>query len=80
MSEHLRDVEAHQADEEIGPELRQKLLDVERDYAEVSRESVRAFMGPKHQDLSEISSTPFALDGRVSKTISIPCAQAHWES
>lgn len=80
LSERLRDVEAHQADEEIGPELRQKLLDVERDYAEVSRESVRAFMGPKHQDLNEVSSTPFALDGRVSKAICVSCSQAHWES
>ena len=68
LSERLRDVEAHQEDEEIGPELRQRLLDVEREYAEVSRESVRAFIGPKHQDLNEVSSTPFALDGRVSKT------------
>ncbi len=79
LSERLRDVEAHQEDEEIGPELRQRLLDVEREYAEVSRESVRAFIGPKHQDLIEVSSTPFALDGRVSKTIGIPRARAHWE-
>ena len=66
LSERLRDVEMHQADEEIGPELRQKLIDIEKEYTEVSRESVRAFMGPKHQDLMEAPSAPFALDGRVS--------------
>ena len=66
LSERLRDVEAHQADEEIGPELRQKLIDIEKEYTEVSRESVRAFMGPKSQEPTEAPNAPFALDGRVS--------------
>lgn len=66
LSERLRDVEAHQALDEIGPDLRQKLIDIEKEYTEVSRESVRAFMGPKNQEHSEASSAPFALDGRVS--------------
>ena len=73
LTERLRDVETHQADEEIGPELRQKLIDVEKEYNEVSRESVRAFMGPKNQESSEASSVPFALGGRVSV---ISCAQS----
>lgn len=77
LSERLRDVESHQADEEIGPELRQKLLDVEREYTEVSRDSVRAFRDPKHQELGEVSRAPFALDGRVSRTIPIGCALAY---
>lgn len=66
LSERLRDVEARQADEEIGPELRKKLIDIEKEYTEVSRESVRAFMGPKHQESTEGSSAATALDGRVS--------------
>lgn len=65
LSERLREVEAHQADEEIGPELRQKLVDIEKEYTEVSRESVRAFLGPKHADSGEGSSAPFAFGGRV---------------
>lgn len=67
LSERLRDVEMHQADDEIGPELRQKLAEIEREYTEVSRESVRAFMGPKNRDVGEVSSTPSALGGRVSQ-------------
>ena len=66
LGERLREVEKHQADEEIGPELRQKLVDIEKEYTEVSRESVRAFLGPKHADSGEASNAPFALDGRVS--------------
>ena len=66
LGERLREVEKHQADEEIGPELRQKLVDIEKEYTEVSRESVRAFLGPKHADSGDASNAPFALDGRVS--------------
>ena len=65
LSERLREVEKHQADEEIGPELRQKLVEIEKEYTEVSRESVRAFLGPKTADSGEASNAPFALDGRV---------------
>ena len=69
LSERLREVEKHQADEEIGPELRRKLVDIEKEYTEVSRESVRAFLGPKSTDSGEASNAPFALDGRVSTYI-----------
>ena len=65
LSERLREVEKHQADEEIGPELRQKLVEIEKEYTEVSRESIRAFLGPKTTDSGEASNAPFALDGRV---------------
>lgn len=71
LSERLRDVEMHQESEEIGPELRRKLLDIEKEYAEVSRESVRAFMGPKNRDVTEAANAPFALDGRVSSSLHI---------
>ena len=66
LSERLREVEKHQADEEIGPELRQRLADIEKEYTEVSRESVRAFLGPRSTDFGESGNTPLGLDGRVS--------------
>lgn len=69
LFERLREVEKHQADEEIGPELRQKLLDIEKEYTEVSRESVRAFLGPKTAEHGEASNAPFALDGRVGACV-----------
>ena len=67
LSERLKDVEQQQGEREIGPELRQKLVEVEKEYHEVGRESARAFLAPKSRasipDESAISS--FALDGRV---------------
>ena len=71
LSERLREVEMHQADEEIGPELRQKLVEIEKEYTEVSRESVRAFLGPKATDSGEASNAPFALDGRVRECVTL---------
>ncbi|KAL8795441.1 MAG: hypothetical protein Q9195_002030 [Heterodermia aff. obscurata] len=80
LSERLREVEKHQADEEIGPELRQKLAEIEKEYTEVSRESVRAFLGPKTTDSGEASNAPFALDGRLNvprKQRNQPSNRAH---
>lgn len=47
LTERLRDIEGKQNDNEIGPELRRKLADIEKEYNEVGRESARAFLGPK---------------------------------
>lgn len=68
LSERLLDVEAQQSDGEIGPELRQKLIDVEKEYNEVGRASARVFLGPKTDGAVPRDSmhSPFALDGKVS--------------
>lgn len=68
LSERLLDVEAQQNDGEIGPELRQKLIDVEKEYNEVGRASARVFLGPKTDGAVPRDSmhSPFALDGKVS--------------
>ena len=47
LTQRLKEVEQQQADREIGPELRQKLIDFEAEYNEVAKESARAFLGPK---------------------------------
>lgn len=69
LSERLLDVEAQQTDGEIGPELRQKLIDVEKEYNEVGRASARVFLGPKTDGAVPRDSmhSPFALDGKVSQ-------------
>lgn len=67
LSARLREVESQQNRNELGPELRQRLIDIEKEYNEVGRESARAFLGPK-TDLAATTGdldTPFALDGRV---------------
>ena len=47
LSRSLKEVEQQERDGEIGPELRQKLLEIEKEYHEVGRESARAMLGPK---------------------------------
>ena len=68
LSERLLEVEAQQNDGEIGPELRQKLIDVEKEYNEVGRASARVFLGPKTDGAvpRDSMNSPFALDGKVS--------------
>ncbi len=68
LSERLRDVETQQADGEIGPELRQKLVDIEKEYNEVGRVSARALLGPKTdgQGARESFNSPHTLDSKVS--------------
>lgn len=67
ISARLREVESQQNQNELAPELRQRLRDIEKEYNEVGRESARAFLGPKMDavDSASDSETPFALDGRV---------------
>lgn len=71
LTERLRDVETQQGDGEMGPELRQKLIDIEKEYNEVGRASAKAFLGPK-TDVGGSeggSSHPFVLDGKVGKVL-----------
>ena len=69
LSNRLREVSTRDEGSQIGPELRQKLVDIEREYNEVGRQSAKAFLGPKTDTPGpEGPNTPFALDGRVSKS------------
>lgn len=47
LSEQLKEVERHQDEGEMGPELRRKLADLEQEYNEIGRETARAFLAPK---------------------------------
>jgi hypothetical protein len=47
LEEQLKEVEQQQDEGEMGPELRQKLADLEREYSEIGRETARAFLAPK---------------------------------
>lgn len=73
LSERLQEVETQQEDGEISSELRQKLVDIEKDYTEVGRASARAFLGPKTDGPGSGGSinSPFALDGKVSRFCSV---------
>ena len=63
LAERLVEVQQQQTERELGPELRQKLADVEKEYNELGRDSTRAFLAPKLRlQPGDDSST----DGRVS--------------
>ncbi|KAL8869092.1 MAG: hypothetical protein Q9174_004528, partial [Haloplaca sp. 1 TL-2023] len=66
LSARLREVESQQNRQELGPELRQRLVDIEKEYNELGRESARAFLGPRTDGPTSNgdNDTPFALDGR----------------
>ena len=70
LAKRLKDVGLQEEEVHISPELRQKLVDIEREYNEVGRQSARAFLGPRSEAAGEGSNAPFALDGRASSTSS----------
>ncbi|KAI9036501.1 putative nuclear migration protein (ApsA) [Aspergillus affinis] len=47
LEEKLKEVEQQQEEGQIGPDLRRKLADLEREYNEIGRETARAFLAPK---------------------------------
>lgn len=47
LTEQLKEVELQQDEGEMGPELRQRLADLEQEYNEIGRETARAFLAPK---------------------------------
>jgi len=44
LEERLKDVDKHEEDTDIGPELRSKLAELEKEFNEVGRETARAFL------------------------------------
>lgn len=68
LAQRLRDVGSQEEEVHISPELRQRLVEIEKEYNEIGRQSARAFLGPKSEAPGEGSNAPFALDGNASST------------
>ena len=68
LGQRLQEIGSQEEEAQISPELRQKLVEIEREYNEVGRQSARAFLGPKSEAAGEGSNAPFALDGKVNST------------
>lgn len=64
LGQRLQEIGSQEEEAQISPELRQKLVEIEREYNEVGRQSARAFLGPKSEAAGDGSSAPFALDGK----------------
>jgi hypothetical protein len=73
LADKLREVEGQQQQDEIAPELRKRLLELENEVNEVSRDTARAFVqknrGPSAEsDDHNINPTVFSSDSRHSPT------------
>lgn len=72
LAEQLKEVEKQQTEGELNPELRQKLVEIEREYNDLARESARAFLPKQRVPSSETASgspyVPEGRSGRVSAT------------
>jgi hypothetical protein len=64
LAARLKDLEQVQQEDEVPPELRTKLAELEREYNEIGKESARAFL-PKSRvsSMGEPTATPAALTG-----------------
>ncbi|KAI9659476.1 MAG: hypothetical protein M1821_001734 [Bathelium mastoideum] len=81
LAARLKEVERHKDEDEIGPDLRQKLADLEREYNEVGKDAARAFI-PKSRISSNNSigsaDTPSVLssESRYSPSkVSVPTSR-----
>lgn len=65
LEDRLRDVETIHSEGELSEDLRQKLVEIEKDYNDVARESARAFLPKQRIPSNEAANpaSPFALEG-----------------
>lgn len=76
LAEQLQQVQKLQAEGELGPDLRKKLAEIEREYNDLSRESARVFLPKQRVPSNEAhQGSPFAIEsrsGRVSTSTEAP--------
>ncbi|KFY89325.1 hypothetical protein V500_05799 [Pseudogymnoascus sp. VKM F-4518 (FW-2643)] len=66
LADRLKEIEKEQDEGDITPELRQKLVDIEKEYNEVGRESARAFLPKSRVSSSEMAESPYPVQGKRS--------------
>lgn len=69
LATQLKEVTIEAENGAIGPQLRQKLIDIEQEYNEVGRQSAKVLLGPRNDQPKRDVSGPFALDGRVGHLV-----------
>ena len=74
LAEQLQEVEKLQAEGELGPELRHKLVEIEKEYHELARDTARAFLPksrvPSNEANPDSPYVPQGRGGRVSNNSS----------
>ena len=73
LAERLKEVEKQQSEGEMTPELRQKLVEIEKEYNEVGRETARAFLPKSRVSSSEMGVSPFVGDVCFPERTSYSC-------
>lgn len=65
LEHRLREIEQLESEEQLTPDLRQRLADIEKDYNEVAKESARAFLPkPRVPSNEAAQGSPFAPEGK----------------
>lgn len=67
LAEQLQEIDSLPTEEELAPELRKRLVDIEKDYNDLARESARAFLPKQRVTSSENSGSPFMLESRSGR-------------
>ncbi|KAI1814984.1 hypothetical protein GGS20DRAFT_366687 [Poronia punctata] len=68
LTERLKEVERFQAEGELSDDLRQKLIEIEKDYYEVAKETARAFLPKSRVPSNEVgASSPYVPEGKSGK-------------
>lgn len=75
LTEKLQEVEQQEREGEIGPELRQRLAELEKECNEIGRETARAALGPKSRHVGDEPGTP-SLESRFPGSPSVFSSQA----
>jgi hypothetical protein len=75
LAEQLSEVDKLQAEGELGPELRTKLVEIEKEYNDLARESARAFLPKQRVPSNEAPGSPFLPEGRGGRVSTAQRAQ-----
>lgn len=68
LAEQLQEVQKMQAEGELGPDLRKKLVEIESEYNDLARESARVFLPKQRVPSNEANAgSPFVPDGRSGR-------------
>ena len=62
IADQLKEVDKQQSDVEFTPEQQQRMLDIEKEYNELGRETARALLPKSRVSSSEMAGSPFAGD------------------
>jgi len=72
LTERLKEVEQLQSEGELTSDLKQKLVEIEKDYNDVARESARALLPKQRVPSNEAAGSPFAPEGKGGRVSSPP--------